>query len=160
MAGVIRPGGDGDDFAGLITACWSEHPDIVIDLDAEAPELRALATHFARAGGALWAADGDAGLAGMIGVRPDDAGAWEVCRLYVARAERGAGLAHALLDAAEAYAIEDGARRLTLWTDTRFTRAHRFYERRGYARLPGARALHDLSASVEFGYARAVRSRD
>lgn len=147
-----RPGRDSDDFASLVAACWSEHPDIVIDFEAEAPELFRLASYFAEAGGAVWAADGQAGLAGMVGVRPNSGGEWEICKLYVAAPERGGGLAHRLLDAAEAHAARAGARRMVLWSDTRFERAHRFYEKRGYVRMGAARELHDLSQSREHGF--------
>ena len=43
-----------------------------------------------------------------------------------------------------------------LWSDTRFDRAHRFYEKRGYVRHGPIRVLHDLSNSLEFGYAKPV----
>ena len=152
----IRAGRDSDGFAALVAACWAEYPDIVVDIDAEAPELRRLASYFAGRGGSLWAADGVAGLAGMIGAAPCGDGAWEIHRLYVAASERGGGLAHRLLDAAEAHALDAGAARLVLWSDTRFARAHRFYEKRGYLRVGPPRALGDLSASWEHGYRRRV----
>ena len=42
---------------------------------------------------------------GMVGTRPLGSDqAWEICRMYVAAAERGTGLAHRLLDTAEAHA--------------------------------------------------------
>ncbi|MBX6374229.1 MAG: GNAT family N-acetyltransferase, partial [Acetobacteraceae bacterium] len=56
---MLRPGRDDDaeGFIALIGACWAEYPGCVLDVDGEVPELRALATHFARQGGALWAAE-------------------------------------------------------------------------------------------------------
>lgn len=39
---------------------------------------------------------------------------------------------------------------------TRFTDAHRLYERLGYVRSPGTRELHDLSRSVEYHFAKAL----
>ncbi len=154
MTAAIRPGRDADaaGFIALIRACWSEYPSIVFDLDGEMPELRALAGYYARAGGALWAAEDAAGrLVGMIAVRPDGPRTWEICRLYVDRAQRGTGLAARLLATAEAHAAAD---RLVLWSDTRFTRAHRFYEKHSFLRTGPIRPLHDLSHSLEFGYAR------
>ena len=35
---------DADGFIALIGACWAEHPGVVLDVDGELPELRALAT--------------------------------------------------------------------------------------------------------------------
>lgn len=155
---TIRPGrdDDADGFIALIGACWGEYPSIVFDVDAELPEIRALAGYYAAKGGTLWAAEADGTIAGMIAVVPRANGAWEICRMYVLAPWRGAGLAHQLLDRAEAHAIAAGATRLLLWSDTRFDRAHRFYEKRGYVRTGPIQVLNDLSNSLEFGYAKPV----
>jgi GNAT superfamily N-acetyltransferase len=52
--------------------------------------------------------------------------------------------------------MASGAVRLVLWSDTRFERAHRFYEKWSYVRHGGVRILHDISNSLEFGYAKPV----
>ncbi|MBV9249803.1 MAG: GNAT family N-acetyltransferase [Acetobacteraceae bacterium] len=155
---TIRPGRDGDaeGFIALIGACWSEYPSIVFDVDAEVPELHALASHYAFKGGALWSADANGQIVGMIGVIPHEADAWEIVRLYVLQRWRGTRLAHRLLETAEAQARTQGATRLVLWSDTRFARAHRFYERRSYVRSGPIRVLNDLSNSLEFAYAKPV----
>lgn len=152
----IRPGrdGDADGFIALIARCWADYPGCVMDVDGEMPEVRALATYYAGRGGALWAAERDGVIAGMVAVRPGADGTWEVCRLYADPAHHGTGLGHRLLDAAETHARAHGARRMVLWSDTRFDRAHRFYEKRGYVRAGGIRALDDLSNSLEYGYAK------
>ena len=162
----IRPGRDedADGFIALIARCWADYPGCVMDVDGEMPELRALAAYYAGQGGALWAAERDGAIAGMVAARPDADGAWEICRVYADPAMHGTGLGHRLLDATEAHARAHGARRLVLWSDTRFDRAHRFYETRGYVRAGGLRALDDLSNSLEYGYAKplgacAVRQR-
>jgi GNAT superfamily N-acetyltransferase len=157
---AIRPGRDADaaGFIALIGAAWAEFPGCILDVDGEVPELRALASHSARAGGALWAAEREGQVVGMVGTRPlqEDA-AWEICRMYVARACRGTGLAAQLLELAEAHARAAGAARLVLRSDTRFDAAHRFYEKRGYVRQGGIRILDDLSKSQEFRYTRPAR---
>jgi GNAT superfamily N-acetyltransferase len=91
----------------------------------------------------------------MAATRPmhQDA-AFEICKVYVAKENRGTGLSHALLGAAEAHARAAGAARLVLWTDTRFEAAHRFYEKRGYVRQGSIRILDDISNSLEFRYAK------
>jgi GNAT superfamily N-acetyltransferase len=61
-----------------------------------------------------------------------------------------------LLAIAEAHARARGATRLVLWSDTRFDRAHRFYEKHSYVRHGPIRVLHDISNSLEFGYAKPV----
>ena len=158
MTPAIRPGtdADADGFIRLIGDAWAEYPNCVLDVDAEVPELRALATHFEKAGGALWTAEANGAVFGMIATRPlrDDDEAWEIGRMYVAKSARGTGLAHALLDRAEAHAVARGAKRMVLWTDTRFEAAHRFYEKRGYVRAGSIRILDDISNSLEFRYAK------
>jgi len=154
----IRPGQDSDAqaFIDLIWSCWSRHPGIRMDVDGEMPELRALATCYAARDGALWAAEADGRLIGMIATTPHGDGVWEIHRLYVAPDHHGTGLGHRLLDTAEAHAIAAGAKRLTLWSDTRFDRAHRFYEKRSYVRAGPIRVLGDISNSLEYGYAKPV----
>lgn len=156
---TLRPGrdSDADPLITLIWACWSQYPGVKMDVDGEMPELRALATYYAGKGGALWvAAAPDGAIEGMIATCPHGDGAWEICRVYVSPALHGSGLGHRLLDTAEAHAIASGATRLVLWSDTRFDRAHRFYENRSYVRSGPIRVLDDISHSLEYAYAKPV----
>lgn len=151
---MIRPGRDADAAAyiRLIGDAWAEFPGIVFDVDAELPELRALASHFAALGGALWLAEDGSGMIATRPLREDQA--WEIGRMYVAKGARGTGLAQRLLATAEAHARAAGAARMILWTDTRFEAAHAFYEKAGYVRQGAIRILDDLSKSLEFRYAK------
>ena len=155
-AAVIRPGRDSDatSIIELISTCWSQYPGVRMDVDGEMPELRALASHYAAAGGALWIAEEGGDVVGMIGVRPHEANSWEICRLYVHPSHHGGGLGQHLLNRAEAHARNARAEQLVLWSDTRFERAHHFYEKRSYVRSGPLRVLHDISHSLEFAYAK------
>lgn len=155
-AATIRPGRDVDagGIIALIGACWADYPDLVMDVDSEMPELRTLATYYQAKGGALWMAEAAGKIIGMVAACPLGDGFWEICRVYVLPDWHGGGLGHRLLDVAEAHARAAGATRLELWSDTRFRRAHRFYEKRGYVRSDHTRALNDRSNSVEFHYTR------
>ncbi len=75
----------------------------------------------------------------------------ELHRLYVRADQRGKGLAARLVAHVEAMAREAGARRMELWSDTRFETAHRLYERLGYTR-GGTRPLGDISNSIELSF--------
>ena len=134
----------------MITECWAEYENCTLDVDADAPELRALATYYAQLGGGLWIADaGD----GMIATRPSHHSMWEICRVYVMPAKHGTGLAASLLDTAETFATRGGATTLELWTDTRFNRAHRFYEKQHYRKGPELRQGADSAGPFsEFRY--------
>ena len=153
----VRPGRDEDaaGFIALISRCWADYPGCVLDVDNEAPELRALTSYYAGQGGALWVAGN---VEGMIATRPARDGMWEVCRVYVHPALHGTGLANRLMDAAERHALGAGATALELWTDTRFARAHRFYQRRGYVR-GGSRELGDPAFCTEWHYTRGMSVR-
>ena len=156
---TLRDGDDADSAAviALIGAVFAEYPGIVFDVDGEMPELRAPASAFLSRGGRFWVAEDGGALIGCVGVRPA-AGGVELCKLYVARAARRRGLGGALCGLVEREARARGAALVELWTDTRFEDAHRLYERRGYARLPETRALHDLSDTVEYHYALRLES--
>lgn len=153
---VLRAGrdDDADAFIAIVGGCWDEYPGCVTDIDGEAPELRALASHMAGKSGAVWAAEVDGVVVGLCAAWPHEAGVWEVGKMYVAAAHRGRGAAQLLLDAAEAYARNAGATEMRLFSDTRFDRAHAFYEKSSYVRVGGLRALGDRSNSIEFGYAK------
>jgi GNAT superfamily N-acetyltransferase len=155
---LIRPGRDTDSTSiiALIGTCWTQYPGVRMDVDGEMPELRTLASYYAAQGGVLWVAELDGEILGMIAVRPYEANSWEICRVYVHPSRHGSGLGHHLLDIAEAHARTAGADRLALWSDTRFERAHHFYEKRSYVRSGPLRVLHDISHSLEFAYAKPI----
>lgn len=154
----IRDGRDEDGPAliALIWSCWSAYPGIKMDVDREMPELHALATYYGDRNGRLWVAEADGRILGMVGVRPTAETVWEICRVYVDPGLHGSGMGHALLDTAERHAIVTGAKRLVLWSDTRFDRAHRFYEKRSFVRHGAVRVLDDISNSLEYAYAKPI----
>lgn len=146
---------DGPALASLIASVFSEYEGCPF-LPEEFPELAAPARHYGRGGGTLWVAEDQSGrvvgcLAATPGFRP---GEYEIFKVYVDRAQRGRGLAGAMLDRAVAHAAGQGAVRLVLWSDTRFLDGHRFYARNGFHQLPGLRALHDAARSLEYGFVR------
>ena len=163
----IRPGRDADGPAivALIWRCWSAYPGLRMDADSEMPEHHALATYYARQGGMIWIAvalgadSRHTDIIGVVAVRPIEHRTWEICRLYADPSMHGSGLGQVILDHAEGHAIAAGAAELVLWTDTRFERAHRFYEKRGYMRHGEIRVLNDASSSREFRYAKPVDGR-
>jgi putative acetyltransferase len=125
-----------------------------MDVDGELPHLRAIASAYRHWGGAAWVAEAGGRVLGSVAFVPAGASAVELRMLYVHPDARRSGLGGRLVGLVEAEARRRGAGRVELWTDTRFTTAHRFYERRGYRRGPATRELRDLSASVEYFYAK------
>ncbi|HEV2088259.1 MAG TPA: GNAT family N-acetyltransferase, partial [Cryptosporangiaceae bacterium] len=153
---VLRPVRDDDSAAliALIGACWSEYAGCVLHVDAEEPWLRAPARSFGGQGGRMWVAERDGTVLGCVGMAPAGGDAVELKSLYVAAAARRQGLGEVLAGLVENEARSGGARRLELWSDTRFTDAHRLYNRLGYTRLPASRVLHDLSDTTEYAFAK------
>lgn len=158
---TLRPvtDADGPAMAALVGECYAEYDGMVLELDGEDSDLPTPATAYTAKAGALWiVADARGTVVASVGIRPsDDAqGAFELKRLYVAAPARRQGLAAALLGFAEREARRRGGGRMTLWSDTRLTDAHRFYERHGYTRGAQTRELHDLSNSVEYFFDRCL----
>lgn len=159
VAPLVRPAcdGDADGLIALIGACFADYPGCVLDVDGEMPHLRAIATSFARRRGRAWVAEYEGRVVGVVGVRPaEKPRTMELMTLYVAHAVRRQGLGARLVEIAEAEARRRGALWVELWSDTRFTDAHRLYERLGYRRLPETRELFDLSDTVEFQFVKAL----
>ncbi|QEL23117.1 GNAT family N-acetyltransferase [Bosea sp. F3-2] len=144
---------DSEPLAALVAASFAEYPGCHFDW-SEFPELRRPASHFAARNGRLWVVDApNGGIAGSLGVIPvPEQNAVELFKVYVAPAWRGAGLAQALFAEALAFAEAGGFGEMMLWSDTRFVRGHRFYEKLGFVRWPGERYLGDISFTWEYHF--------
>lgn len=150
-AAEIRPARDADSPAviDLIAGCYGEYPGCILDVENEVPALRAVASHFATAGGAFWVAEREGGIVASAGFIPAPRGI-ELHHLYVGVDDRGTGLASRLFALVEEAARGRAAAEIVCWSDTRFERGHRFYARLGFHRAPMTRSLGDRSLSVEF----------
>ena len=157
---MIRAARDDDAEAliALIAAVFEEYPGCILDVDGEAPELRAIATASARRGGGFWVEEEGSRVVGSVGLSPvPETDGIELLKLYVAREARRKGLGERLVRFVEQEARRRGALFLELWTDTRFRDAHRLYERLGFRGGAETRELHDRSASVEYYYRLELR---
>lgn len=169
---------DAEGLAALIGGVFAEYPGCVLDLDGIDADLRAWASHLADRGGAGWVLEDDDGaLVACVGVAPTDelppgatdelpAGepqgppaAVELKRLYVHAVARRRGLGQALVGRVESWAREHGAGGVVLWSDTRFSDAHRLYTRLGYRELDARRELHDPSDTTEAAFVRWLSER-
>lgn len=153
----LRPATAADSAAviDLVRECWTQYPGVVFDLEGELPELKTFGDYYRALGGEAWVAERDGAAAGCIAVAPEDAaGAWMLHKLNVRPALRRAGAATALVGQAEAFARAQGALRMVLWSDTRFTESHAFYKSLGYAQTGQTRELGDRSNTVEYGFVK------
>lgn len=155
----LRPARDSDAAAlrELVGGCYAEYPGCVLDPEGVDAWLAEPASHFARARGGLWVLDP---VVGCVGWRPAGERGVELKALYVARPARRHGYGRALVGLVERTARERRARRVELWSDTRFTDAHRLYARSGFRREPGERALGDPSATREWPFGKPLAAGD
>jgi GNAT superfamily N-acetyltransferase len=134
MAVLIRRATLADERAAWdIIAEYSDAVDVY--MRDEPADLRS----YLEGPGALWLARADDDVAGCVVMRPllrFGPRACEVKRLYVRPAYRGARIAGALMDALEAYAWSAGYDAAYLDSKDELQTAIRFYERRGYERIP------------------------
>ena len=147
---------DGPALAALIAGVLSEY-DNCLFVPAEFPELAAVASHYARHGGCIWVAEQDGRLCGSFAVAmTHEPGVAEFFKVYLAKEVRGRGVAGKLFALALAHARRQGARLITLWSDSQFHDGHRFYERLGFVRGPGVTALHDASGTLQYNFRLAL----
>lgn len=167
---TVRPATDGDapGLVALIEGVFDEYPGCVLDPDGLDADLFAWRSHLDAGGGTGWVVlDDDEVVRACVGVTPVTAAlpgigeavqVVELKRLYVAAAARRRGLGRALVARVEDWAREHGAGAVVLWSDTRFTDAHRLYEQAGYARTGRGRDLHDPSNTHEHEFVRLLMS--
>lgn len=122
----------------LIGGCFAEYPGCVLDLaDLDAWMVEP-------ASRPLWVVPSDVPgeLDACVCVGTGD----ELKSLYVRNSARCAGFGTSLVR----LAVRNRARQL--WSDTRFTDAHRLYERLGWVRQLGTRDLRDPSNTTEYQF--------
>lgn len=137
----------------MIEAIFREY-DLVLNVEHDDVHLKDPPTYFRSHGGEFWVVE-DAGRIVATGgvLLHDDAG--ELKGLYVDPAARGQGWGRRLTELAMDFARRAGKRRFVLWSDTRFTRAHRLYRSMGFAPI-GERPLYDSNNSIEYGFERTI----
>lgn len=146
---------DAQDLFGLLTLCFADYPGCLTDPHDDLRDLRRPGASFRGAGEAFMVLEDERGrICACVAVDRPEPGVAELHRLYVRPDRQGRGIGAALIRRAEDFAREAGAGRVRLWSDTRFTGAHRLYARLGYLEEGGTRALGDVSGSVEQGFVR------
>jgi putative acetyltransferase len=151
----IRPARDEDaqDLFGLLALCFAAYPGCFVDPHDDLPDLRQPGSSFAKKGGAFWVVEDERGrICACVAVDLPQPGTAEMHRLYVRPDQRRRGLGETLVRLVEDHARGQGAHRIFFWSDTRFTNAHRLYQRLGYAAVGGTRDLGDISNSVEYRF--------
>ncbi len=108
-------------------------------------DLTDIEHHYGKNGGAFVVLDDEGMVRGTHAVRPDVTRP-DVCylrRLYLEQPLRGTDWGRRLMDWALEWAATHGARRVELWSDTRFERAHAFFRRGGFWQDGRTREMDD-----------------
>lgn len=153
----IEPAGaaDAPGVIALIGRVFDEY-GFVFEPAVEVPDLAAFDRHYAPPHGAFWVVRAGEVVVGSVGVERVDGSTAELHRLYVEPDHRRRGLGRALVEAVLAWCRTAGVTDLSLWSDTRFDRAHALYESMGFRRT-GERVLAgDLNDTREYRYDRPV----
>ncbi len=151
---TIRYAEDSDYKAlcNLIGTCFAEFEGVFLDLENLDADLFNLRSNYEAKGGEVWVAEKAGQIVGCIGYTPEGQKMCELKRLYILNEMRGSGLAVRLLRLVELAVKSRGDNIINLWSDLRFERAHRFYEREGYVRQKECRILNDISNTTELQF--------
>ncbi|SDE36004.1 GNAT family N-acetyltransferase [Kordiimonas lacus] len=142
---------DRDGLISLIGGIFSEYEGVHLEPDDLDADLQAYASYMDSIDGEGFVVDGDDGtLLACVSYAPLDGMRFQLKRIYLSKDLRGSGMGLKLLHFVEDKARARGASEMELWSDTRFTRAHRFYEREGYVKQGYTRDLNDSSNTTEY----------
>ena len=144
---------DSSEIISLVGEVWREY-DCILNTDVEEQHLLDPGNYFRQRGGDFWIVRENGVLIATVGVSIEGELA-EMKTLYVRKEARGGGLGTRLANLAMETAKRRGAERMELWSDTRFTDAHRMYERLGFTRFD-IRDLNDHNNTREYGYRREI----
>ncbi len=138
----------------LIAEIFKDYDNCLCD-ESEFSEHEAIASYFRMKDGEIWIVEGTnnqevLGCFAITALR--DINAAELHKVYLSSKMRGTGIAQKLYNEGLFWAQKQGLTQLRLWTDTRFSSGHRFYEKLGFRRMPVSRFLADVSDSWEYMY--------
>lgn len=156
LASALRPAAPSDTtgILELIGGIYAEYR-LVLRAALEEPHLLDGGAYFRAHGGEFWVLEHEGRIAATVAFKRLDAQTAELKTLYVHAGMRGRGLGRALVEHVMTAARNAGCTRLVLWSDTRFTAAHRLYAALGFAR-GGLRDLRDSNDSREYEFTRAL----
>lgn len=141
---------DCDGIVELIDGVLVEYGDrICITPGGSEADLLDLETGYRNKGGEFWVLEESVGencrIVGTHATRPDPSkqGVCTFKRLYLHADFRGTNWGHDLMQVTIDWARDTGFERVEFWSDTRFERAHRFFEKFGFQKSGEVRDMTD-----------------
>jgi RimJ/RimL family protein N-acetyltransferase len=139
----------------LIGRVFAEY-SFVYDPAVEVADLVRFGAHYEAPRGAFFVVRSGGLIVGSVGVERLDADTAELHRLYLDAELRGRRLGRALVEVVLDWCRAHEIRRIILWSDTRFDRAHRLYARMGFVQTGERDLPDDVNGTREYGFARIV----
>jgi putative acetyltransferase len=135
---------DVDALVALIDGVYREYGDRIFLEGADA-DLLDIDRYYRAAGGEFVVLDDGGAVRGAHAVLPlaERPGDCTFRRLYLDPGLRGAGAGQRLMRWAIEWAVEQGLTSVEFWSDTRFTRAHKFFAKTGFVRTGDVREMTD-----------------
>ena len=127
----------------LIQRVYDEF-DYVADATKGERDLVNLQATYFNPGGSFWILVSEARVIGTHAALPTETPS--VCtfrRLYLDSTHRGGQAGNQLMQVAIDWARDEKYQRIEFWSDLKFHRAHRFFDRFGFVRTDETRSLHD-----------------
>lgn len=141
---------DAPSIQQLINGIFGEY-GLALVVDGVDAHLAQPAEYFHARGGAFWVVEDGGRIMATVGALPNDGETVELKALYVHPSIRRQGWGRRLTELVMDYARAADKKRVILWSDTRFTDAHRLYRGMGFRQI-GRRDLHDIYNSSEYGF--------
>ena len=141
-----------EDVPSILSLIDEVYGEYGCKLDAENEERHLLdpGAYFRADGGEFWVVEEDGAVRATVAVQLHT-DASELKSLYVHSSLRRQGWGRKLTNLAIEHARQSGRRRMFLWSDTRFTDAHRLYRSLGFQDC-GYREFNDTNDSKEYGF--------
>lgn len=142
---------DCDGIVELIDGVLKEYGDrICVSPGGSEADVLDVDAGYRAKGGEFWvlekSEDGAGRIVGTHATRPDPEKPGEVCtfkRLYLDAGLRGTNWGRDLMQVTIDWAREQGFKRVEFWSDTRFERAHRFFEKFDFQKSGEVRHMTD-----------------
>ena len=148
----IRPATAADQHAILeIIREIFESYDMINDPENDYPDLIDFEKNYPPGQQELFVMEYRKEVIGCGGVMLDGENVPFLSRIYISSSYPGQGLGQKLVEFLITEALQY-SNRVYLWTDTRFTKAHKLYEKLGFVSDGRCKPLHDINDSYEWYY--------